>query len=93
MDRVRTGGLQITIERLNKEIRRRADVVEIFPNPAAFLRLAMPWAHRVVEAHDVWQVTRRCLSGVSMDELLAVMAANHTATALAKQHQITQCST
>ena len=25
------------IERLNKEIKRRADVVEIFPNPAAFL--------------------------------------------------------
>ncbi len=28
------------IERLDKEIKRRADVVEIFPNPAAFLRLA-----------------------------------------------------
>ncbi|GAA4491441.1 hypothetical protein GCM10023094_55830 [Rhodococcus olei] len=28
------------IERLNKEIKRRADVVEIFPNPATFLRMA-----------------------------------------------------
>ena len=31
---------QPDIERLNKEIKRRADVVEISPNPAAFLRLA-----------------------------------------------------
>lgn len=37
------------IERLNKEIKRRADVVEIFPNPAAFLRLATAV---VIEAHD-----------------------------------------
>ncbi|MGV6992393.1 IS256 family transposase, partial [Gordonia amicalis] len=36
------------IERLNKEIKRRADVVEIFPNPAAFLRLATAV---VIEAH------------------------------------------
>lgn len=45
------------IERLNKEIKRRADVVEIFPNPAAFLRLATAV---VIEAHDEWQVTRGC---------------------------------
>ena len=40
------------IKRLNKEIKRRADVVEIFPNPAAFLRLATAV---VIEAHDEWQ--------------------------------------
>jgi putative transposase len=78
-------GLQITMERLNKEIKRRADVVEIFPNPAAFLRLATAV---VIEAHDEWQVTRRYLSDVSMDELRAVIAKKHAAAALAKQHQI-----
>ena len=67
------------IERLNKEIKRRADVVEIFPNPAALLPLATTV---VIEAHDEWQVTRRYVSDVSMDELRAVLAAKqHAATA------------
>jgi Transposase and inactivated derivatives len=56
------------LERLNKEIKRRTDVVGVFPNPEALLRLA---GAVLVEAHDEWQTgDRRYLAEGTMAALL-----------------------
>jgi putative transposase len=55
------------LERVNREIGRRTDVVGIFPNNKALIRLS---ASIVIEQNDEWLVGRRYLSSHSLEAVL-----------------------
>jgi putative transposase len=63
------------LERFNREIGRRTDVVGIFPDDRSLIRLASMLA---IEQNDEWLVGRRYLSAASLGPLLEERPHRHT---------------
>ena len=63
------------LERLNKEVKRRADVVGIFPSELSIVRLI---GAVLLEQNDEWQLRHRYMQVEAMAELLAPEAETDT---------------
>jgi transposase-like protein len=70
------------LERLNKEVKRRADVVGIFPNEESITRLI---GAVLLEQNDEWQLQHRYMQIEGMAEL-ASPPTHESATALPTPH-------
>jgi putative transposase len=60
----RSIGTTNSLERINREIRRRTRVVGVFPNEVSCLRLV---SARLMEISEEWQIGKRYCAGKSFD--------------------------
>ena len=66
------------IERLNREIKRRTDVVQIFPDQASITRLV---GSVLIDQHEEWQYgERRYFSDISMRHLVHILTGDTNPT-------------
>ena len=70
------------LERLNKEIKRRTNVVGIFPKPEAVVRLV---GALMLEQNDEWAVSRRYMP---VEKLTAICHNSDDRRSVNEQHQL-----
>jgi putative transposase len=73
------------LERVNKEIGRRSDVVGIYPNDDALIRLA---GMLLIEQNDEWLVQRRYVSEHSMRLILSEPVQAEPSTDTEKEKEV-----